>query len=154
MNTETNVIAAFQKFENNPIKTSVLGSILAMLVAGWTFMRPAIIEDLSADFVTKSEATELNSQVTKRLDTLEEELSLNKDAVNSLAIEVRVSAAFQMERSFKNDLAEHRREKIDDPGWRQAERNLQEKVILAERYRDCLLHNDINCDILQRQLLQ
>jgi hypothetical protein len=145
--------------EKHPIK-AVLAAVMVGLGSLWALHRPALVDDLSADFFTvaraEAEHQEIKDTMTVRMDVLENKIDDNSTAVKGLQTEVRLTAAFQLERSIKYDLEAHKSQSPEtrDPTWREDVSRLERQLILATDYKECVLYERPNCDHLQRQLWQ
>ena len=153
-------------FEKHPVK-SLAGVLLLGLGGMWAFYRPALVEDLAKDFVPVAQAqvmheeiveelTEARRDMDSRIDSLENKIDGNSTAVKGLQTEFRLTAAFQLEHSIKTDLEAHENQPIEkrDMNWVEDVRNLKRRLSLATQYKNCVLHEEPNCDLLQRQLYQ
>ena len=154
------------KLENHPAKF-LLGGLLATVVGAWAVMKPVIVEDLSTDFIPSAHAEVAHKEIKEevqaaqevlnyRIDGLEDKIDENSRTTKSLQTEVRLTAAFQLERSLKMDLEAHKNQPEDtrDINWSSDIARLQRQTGLATDYKNCLLENKPNCDYLQRQLWQ
>ena len=77
-------------------------------------------------------------------------------AVKDLKMQIEVPAAFAMERGFKEDLRRHKEQKPSPVTrtWTDEYEDLEDKLGLATGYKDCLVNEQKNCDLLQKQLYQ
>ena len=144
------------KAKQYPITVSVMVSLTVLLTFIWLLVRPALGEDLATYFVTKAEMEQHTDKVTSQLDTMQREQQSNKAALNGLSTQVNLASAFQMERGFKDDRNEHDADKPTPTTakWRAREREINDQLVLVTQYKDCVLAEKKNCDLLQRQLLQ
>ena len=142
----------YSEIKNHPIKVT-LGLLGVIFVAGMS-AKPWMVEQISMDFFTKAEAANHTQSVNKRLDTMEVQLKGNSNAINGLTTEVRVSAAFQMQRGIQDDLNKHIAHKPspETSRWRDTKRHLEERLRLATEYKNCVLQESRNCALLQGQL--
>jgi len=147
-------VLSYSEIKNHPIKVT-FGLLGVIFVAG-VMAKPWAVEQISVDFFTKAEAANHVQAVNKRLDTVESQLVRNSSAINGLSTEVRVSAAFQMKRGIQDDLDKHNTHKPTPTTerWRETQRHLEGRLRLANEYKDCVLKENKNCDLLQRQLWQ
>jgi len=126
----------------------------------WAFYRPALIADLSADFFTVALAEtvhqEIKDTMNDRMDTLEDKVDDNSIATKSLQTEFRLTAAFQLENSIKINLESHQAQLPEnrDANWGQDVGRLKRRLVLATDYKECVLYERPNCELLQRQLYQ
>lgn len=166
MATDEMTLPNLAGLEKHPVK-----SILMALILGfgsiWAFYRPALIADLSLDFVPVAVAQSAHEEITEevalarkvmssRMDTLEGKIDENSYAVQSLQTEFRLTAAFQLEHSIKMDLEKHENQTVDqrDANWSNDVSKLKRRLSLSTQYKNCILNEDLNCDLLQRQLYQ
>jgi len=159
-------LPSIPSIEQHPIKV-LLVAVLATIAGAWVIIRPAIVDDLSLDFVTSVSAEQHHDEIKDevmsaqkimgiRIDGLEDKIDTNSDTVKSLQTEVRLTAAFQLERSLKMDLESHRNQPESARGdsYSNDVARLERQLGLATDYKTCLLENKPNCDYLQRQLWQ
>lgn len=148
-------MGSLREIQNYPIRTSI-GAILGIITVIWALYRPVLIEDLSADFVTKAELIKQTDIVTRQLRTLQGDMTSTQAVLGGLVTQVNVTAAFQMERGFQEDLDKHEadRPRPVTSRWLETERDLIAKRDLANQYKNCVLNERKNCDMLQKQLWQ
>jgi len=164
-NGDTNVIN-IAGLEKHPVKAIIMALVVGF-GSTWAFYRPALIEDLALDFVTTASAQsthkDIQDQVVQgqevmglRIDRLEGKIDVNSYTVKSLQTEFRLTAAFQLEHSIKIDLENHESQSTEqrDSNWSSDVRKLRRRLTLATSYKDCILNESPNCELLQRQLYQ
>ena len=149
------VAEEFRRMQGHPIKTSVITGVILVSIL-WSFYRPALIADLSADFVTKAELTRQTTLVTGKLTLMKLDRINDRAVLDRLANRFDISAAFQMKRGFQDDLDTHALDKTDSPSnrWLKTQRDLNGRYDLSVQYKNCLLAKKDNCDELQKQLWQ
>jgi len=146
---------SLKNIQDHPIKTSV-GSLLAIVVALWAVYRPFLIEDLSADFVTKAELLAETTAIKDKLITMQKGQDAQQRSLDGLVTQSNVASAFQMERGFQDDLEKHAQDKANPPTrrWLEMQQDLTNKRDLATQYKNCVLLESKNCELLQKQLWQ
>ncbi len=139
--------------EGHPIKVSMI-AVLGLLAAVWAFYRPALINDLSADFVTtlqmEQHIAQQNLQVASlntRLDTIDTKLG------SMLAKDARADA-YSIIGSVEGDIDRHNKLKSNDPAWAQTNKQLNERLKTAIEYRDCVMADRRNCVLIKEQIWQ
>ena len=145
-NYEVKVNLSFIK--DHPI-WSGLGVIATGCSVLWILVYPYIIQELSADFIPRAEAIEFNAAVTQRFDNLEA-------VVGGIDKRVEVTAAFAMARGIKEDLRLHKESKPSPVtrAWERENEDIEERFSLVEDYKQCLLNDAANCDLMYKQLYQ
>jgi len=123
-----------ESLKDQPITFGLLAATVVFIlgVVGWA----------NINFVSRAEAEENNKTLTEKID--------------AIGTQVNVSTAFQMERGFQEDLNKHNEEKPVPitSRWLETQRDLTAKRNLASRYKDCVLAESKNCDLMQKQLWQ
>ena len=92
-------------------------------------------------FVTKTEAADYNSQVTAQI-------SDNTTLLTALTKEIRVGAAYDRVDTLEVKVYAMRRDDADPALLEDEEKRLGR----ATAYRDCLLDNKPNCELLAKQI--
>lgn len=154
-NTQMSTSLSVRDIENHPIKVNLVAT-LALAAALWGFYRPALVEDLKADFVIKAKMQQHTQAMTVQLSSMKTEMTTTRRALDGLVTQVAFTNAFQMERAAQADLdkhAEHRPNPATSR-WRETEHKLEAKVLLTAQYSSCVLAEESNCHLLREQLLR
>ncbi len=137
-------IFSIKTAESHPIKIS-LAFIGVALLATWSFYRPYVIEDLSADFTTKIEMRNhviaQNVQVAgtnTRLDGIDTKLE------TMLAKDMR-GEAYTIIANIEGDIERHKKIENNNPAWIETDKQLNARLETAIQYRDCVMKNGFNC---------
>ena len=140
----------------HPIKVLLLTGAVS-LSAAWALARPLLVEDLSADFESIKKSDEqhqiIERRITGRMEQIEKSIDTNTGTLKLISTEIKVNAAFAMERAIQSDLEKHNSE--PDPHntrWFEERTQLENRHILAKEYKMCVLAEDRNCDLLKAQL--
>ena len=123
-----------ESWKDQPITYGVLIVMVASIVGiiGWA----------NVNFVSRAEAEDNTKTLTEKID--------------AIGTQVNVSAAFQMERGFQDDLDKHLADRPEQVTrrWLEVRGDLEGKKRLAVEYKKCLLTESKNCELLQKQLWQ
>jgi hypothetical protein len=151
---DENEMSAIQldKIRNHPV-TMPMFWIGVIFLAGW-LGRPAAVDYMTADFFTQVQAAEHTQNVTKQLDSLEKRQVAGMGALDDHIEEYRAASAYQLERSLAADLRRHQENPNRGTAWAEQERKLLAKVQLAKQYRNCLMNENPNCHLIQKQIFQ
>ena len=121
--------------------------LIAIFVAGW--MGKGWIAD-QLGFVTTAMASEDRQEIVEIIEEIQV-------AQTEHIQEFKFANAFQMERAFQEDLAEHLAQEVQHtPAWEAERRKLESKAKTAADYKACVLESKPKavCDLLQKQLWQ
>ena len=127
--------------------------VFVLFIAGWK--GPDVLNEyLDNVFFTLAQADEHTAAVTKQIKSIGAAQVQSASQLNSHITEFRLMAAVQAVRAYQEDLAKHRATTNNGNGWIVRETALENKVELAKEYKNCILNDRPNCDLLQRQLWQ
>ena len=138
--------------------TVPLGLLAIIFVMGWSG-QSLIIEKLSDTFFTKTEAAEFTDGLDDLIASLDNRM-VNMEFVqvetnvllNDLGIYVKTSNAYNMVRSLESDLARHQLNKANTESWTMENSKLSGQAKLANEYKDCVMHSEPQCALIQEQI--
>ena len=149
MNTEANMnpSLSLKTIKEHPIISAVFAAGLISFGSIWGVLRPLVFEDLALEFVTKAYADEQISNLEIKVNDLSEKF-------DGHIVEFRVTNAFALEQGFKADLDRHNAMDTDTPGRSTDISAVSRKLDLATQYKNCLLAERPNCDVIQKQVVR
>lgn len=139
--------------QDHPIKAG-LASLGIVLAALWAFYRPALIEDLSADFVTKAEMSAHEAvqvaqaaAINRRFDTVDSKLG-------TLISKNNLTDAYSIIGGISADIDRHDKVRNNSQAWAETSFILKERLNKAVEYKDCIVGGHDNCSRIQSQIFQ
>ena len=143
---ENDVNVRIKNAQDHPIKTSMI-ALLGVLAALWAFYRPALIEDLSADFVTKTELQVHMTAANKRFDTIDGKL-------DTIISKNDLTDAYSIIGGISADIDRHDKLRNDSRAWAETSGILDDRLNKAVEYKDCIVSGRPGCSNIQDQIFQ
>lgn len=134
-------------------KTVSITAVISMIPVGFA-VNAAYVNyhiELAKDVVMPAIA-EHTAQVEKRIDsalTTANETQHKVDELSTQISSLQVSAAIAAVAALQTELDRHERNPEDSESWRRERDRLRRQVEQAKEYRQCLIDQKTNCDLLR-----
>ena len=128
--------------------------LFAIFIAGWVG-KSWVVDQFG--FVTIAMAAEDKQEIEDKIVVLSKTVVQIQTAQNEHIQEFKFANAFQMERAYHEDLAQHLAQDVPHTAvWEAEMRKLESKARTATDYKACILESrpKATCDLLQQQLWQ
>lgn len=90
----------------------------------------------------------------KRIGGIEQSVDDLSQKVDTISLEIRMMNAIQMVSRAELELSSHSAQEVQDLDWRIKDDKLKSRLNIAEQYKECVLKEEVNCHLLQKQLWQ
>ncbi len=104
--------------------------------------------------VTHAQADEDKREIKQDIEELVAVVGEVQTVQTEHIIEFRVANSFQMISAANTELKNHMLDELNTPGWLATKDKLESRLQLSIDYKNCILNNRPNCNLLQRQLWQ
>lgn len=120
-----------------------------IFIAGLT-AKPWVIETFG--LVTTAQADDDKRQILKKVEELDKRVGVVAKTQMDHIKEFRIANAYALVRSTMEDMQEHDDRRNDTREWEREAEVLRHRVELAEEYKECVIHDRPDCQLIQREL--
>lgn len=135
------------------VKTGLV--VLAIVFAGlWAIYRPVLVENLSADFVTKAELQTHEVGQTAQMTAFGKQLNTMDSKLDTIISKNNLTDAYSIVNGISADIDRHESLKNDSQAWAEQTGILAKRLDKAVEYKDCIVGARLGCKIIQDQIFQ